>query len=140
MVDRDDAIQGRGQDRALARLALAHAALGAPAHRPLAQLRAQTGHVLEQLAVGDTCLAGIKLDDAQDAAGRTYRETERGAQAQSAANPARGKFGSSVSSTIQAAFPVCHTRPGNPRPRSKRVSFETSGEHHAVEAGCAPCL
>src|SRR5881296_3579905 len=43
-----------------------------------------------------------------------------------AANGARGKFGSFVTSVIQAGFPLAQTRPGSPTPGRKVVSLVTA--------------
>ena len=65
----------------LARLALAHAALGAAALDELADLRAQAGHRGQQLVVGRDAGGGEELHDAEHLPGAADREGEGGVQA-----------------------------------------------------------
>jgi hypothetical protein len=68
MVDRDHAVERRRHDRALPRVARAHAALCAPADQELPELRANAFHRREQLRDGNARVARVELNRTEHAA------------------------------------------------------------------------
>ena len=79
-VDRDDAVERRLQDRALARLALAHGVVGSLALEEEADLAADGGEHVEQGRVGLPDLAAEELHHADDRARDHEREADPGVQ------------------------------------------------------------
>ena len=70
-VHRDDAVEGGVEDRALARLALADALLGAAALDELPDLRPEAAHRGQQLVVRRDARGGEELHDAEHASRRS---------------------------------------------------------------------
>ncbi len=80
VVDRDDAVERRFQDRGMTSLPLAHRLLGPAALDELPDLAAEALRGRKQLVVGLMQLAVQELDRTDDATGGPDRETEPGVE------------------------------------------------------------
>ena len=127
-VHRDDAVEGGVEDRRLARLALAHAALGAAALDELPDLRAQAAHRGQQLLVGREARGGEELHDAEHVprrggSGRRRRSAGPPASAARARGSGRGCSAASAIHAGPARLPhlAGHALAGREHHRAARL-------------------
>ena len=149
-VHRDDAVERRVEDRALARVALAQAVLGAPALDALADPAAEARDGVEQVGVGVARLAREELDRAEHAAGAADREAEAGVQAglERARRAREVRVGADVRDPRRLAAgehaagqALAGREPdavGDPLPRRRRVPRLDAAQHARRRAPPAP--